>query len=151
VVGRASRLRIEVRDHQRPRRFSSCRGPLGPLLVGTARATAPLAGQVLAGHPPSYQDAALLGCPSGPKLGTCRRWYWSQIWSPIPSKQVKNMRLSETLRKRAPQMTCTDVIMKTVVLQRNTTHNPEVAGSNPVPATKTPGQRKFPLAWFCLW
>jgi hypothetical protein len=40
--------------------------------------------------------------------------------------------------------------MKTVAAQHNSTHNPEVAGSNPVPATKKPGQRVVPLAWFCF-
>jgi hypothetical protein len=41
--------------------------------------------------------------------------------------------------------------MKTVAAQHNSTHNPEVAGSNPVPATKKPGQRIFPLAWPCFF
>jgi hypothetical protein len=45
-------------------------------------------------------------------------------------------------------MTCTDVTMKTVVPQHNSTHNPEAAGSNPVPAKKKPGQRVVPLALY---
>lgn len=53
------------------------------------------------------------------------------------------MRLSETIGNPEPPMTSTNNIMKTAVPQHNSTHNPEVAGSNPVPATEKPGQRIF--------
>ena len=58
------------------------------------------------------------------------------------------MQLSETIYEYEPPVTSANRTMETVEAQHNSTHNPEVAGSNPVPATKKPGQRMLPLAWF---
>ena len=46
------------------------------------------------------------------------------------------MQLSETIYEYEPPVTSTNDFMKTVAAQHNSTHNPEVAGSNPVPATR---------------
>jgi len=52
------------------------------------------------------------------------------------------MQLSETIYEYEPPVTSTNEFMKTVAAQHNSTHNPEVAGSNPVPATRQNGPRR---------